>query len=1549
MKKRLIALCLALAFVLAALPGNLVSLAAEELADLKIGSSADNAPGTKHPDIGKTVKFKSQFPILWTDPTTTVSQVSGAYASKLPPLMVIVDVQKFGTSTILYQLDAADGYTWPAGYPKEDFTGKYWVESTKVEFVAPKNTVVDADGKAVSSVQMGKYEKPVLTASSPFKGENVYYQWQIEYAAGKWVNIHGATRKSVTLSYGMVANLLDAAGKVNVRAMSMSGKDVAYSDAIAVQVTNSAAVASAYSMANPSVANNGVMAAAEGDGEGNTTIYNVVIEYVFKDGSQAANPWTATIEADGDFSGTIKSPAVVGYTPDQERVVIDIQDIAEDKIYTVYYNPANVGFIVEHQVQNAYNDEYSVHSRVEKPGYTDNAVGEGLALTAEKMDELGVYDLPYDVEMKIAADGSTVVIIKYDRKYFLMKFDLSGGYGVEPIYARVGTDLAPETPIRAGYSFAGWDPAVPEKMPAEDTVITAKWTPGNTTYIVAYWAENANDDGYSFWGYKQLDAVSGTTVSGSDDFNGTTEQPKAGFHFDHADTNVVVKGDGSTTVNVYYKRNTYTLTFAYDGGPLVCNVHVHSNSCYNLTCGYNFEHKHSHEECCTRTDYYHSSWDCNKNKCPYNGQDHTHSTRCRSGNPICGLTGVSNHTHSVANGCYGMKFEGVKYGQDTSKYWAQAPVMKWKVSSSYWDDTFYTAAPAMPNSNLTIYGTTQSGSSTIHYYEYKNGQTTTIKVRDDYTIGTSGWSFTQEDYIEIPGFTYRTSDKNSAGTQYYIYYTRNSYTLSFKNGSELIDKGKHLYEADISGVVDGDDRLKNPTYTGDDPEGYVFAGWYTTEQCIEGTEWTPTGATMPYNNLILYAKWVPVKHEVKLYITKEDMAANKQYLNTIQVDHNGTVQEPALPDNGDYEFVAWFYMEDGVEKGYDFSIPVTKDMQLYAKWYADELADYTIKYAIKDGDKLIYIADDTKGKAVAGYDKTFEAKAGEDLYEDYRTGYYPETNSHSFTILLGENNTYTFIYVAKEKVKYTVQYLEKGTGNVLHSQKEDFTSEAIHTENFVYVSGYRPDAYQKRLVLSANESENVITFWYEKDTQHAPVLVKHYLQNPDGESYNKTNPYLTTTDLDGVINSAYLVDIIKNLEGFEFAKAEASHEVDGSQIKDSVTVSGDKVSANVTQYGLVIELYYDRIEYPYEFKFVLQGTDTDLHTPIKGEAIFGSQVQQEALAIPGYKCNVPAYAMTIQIEDGASAVKNVRIFYYVEETASITYVPVGSGKTEPGSQLNIPVISGTVGGSTATPDNGYQFVGWYKDNACTVPVDASWVNGNKITPAKTKNYGGQMGYESDTYYAKFEEIKVEIKYEVDGPTGCGTVTPGSEIVGVVTGNPSSTAAASSNVYKFVGWYDKDGNQLSTDATYNPAKNADGLHVAATYYAKFEYNLTSLTINKVTTDKAGNVVDYKDLDKNQTFIFNVSGNGVDLDVTVHGNGSVTIDGLTVGATYTITEKTDWSWRYDYKSVAMTNATLVENVTNGATIELGLDGTITFTNERGNEQWLDGDSWCDNQFN
>ena len=131
---------------------------------------------------------------------------------------------------------------------------------------------------------------------------------------------------------------------------------------------------------------------------------------------------------------------------------------------------------------------------------------------------------------------------------------------------------------------------------------------------------------------------------------------------------------------------------------------------------------------------------------------------------------------------------------------------------------------------------------------------------------------------------------------------------------------------------------------------------------------------------------------------------------------------------------------------------------------------------------------------------------------------------------------------------------------------------------------------------------------------------------------------------------------------------------------------------------------------------------------------------------------------------------------------------------------------------------------------------------------------------------------------------------------------------------------------------------------ATYYAKFEYNLTSLTIDKAYAANYGNI------DEFQTFIFdvvevdangNAVQNGTSLTVTVHGDGQVVIDGLTVGKSYKVTEQTGWSWRYKNTGVSHTNGI----------ITLGADASankVTFTNTRTETQWLDGNSWCNNIF-
>ena len=72
----------------------------------------------------------------------------------------------------------------------------------------------------------------------------------------------------------------------------------------------------------------------------------------------------------------------------------------------------------------------------------------------------------------------------------------------------------------------------------------------------------------------------------------------------------------------------------------------------------------------------------------------------------------------------------------------------------------------------------------------------------------------------------------------------------------------------------------------------------------------------------------------------------------------------------------------------------------------------------------------------------------------------------------------------------------------------------------------------------------------------------------------------------------------------------------------------------------------------------------------------------------------------------------------------------------------------TAAGSTPTAAEGFIFVGWYSDEACTQPVETSWVSDNKLVPGKTKNYGTAeapvMGYEAATYYAKFAADAAEL-------------------------------------------------------------------------------------------------------------------------------------------------------------------------------------------------------------
>ena len=1288
--------------------------------------------------------------------------------------------------------------------------------------------------------QEGSYALPLagrLTLTAP-AAEG--YQWQIR-VGDVWANIVGDNGPSITLTYAKVQNAL-AAGGAQVRCVLVNGSQLTTSPVATVTVDSTIAtetksveqtipVTSFYVPAKKNLVQE-LNADVLADGNTDTpATYTIIINYVFANGTQAANPWTATVATGSTYEQDIQSPVVIGYTPSETVVHVDS---SVQTNYTVTYKPAEVEFTVKHYQQNVANDEYTLVDTETKNGFTESVVGEKLA----KADYTGFYSLLYDTTTKIAADGSTVVEIKYDRYYYLMNFELDGGYGVEPIYARYGAPVSIGTPTKPGYTFTGWDKEIPATMPAGKSSYKANWKAGESGFTVVFWYENANDDGYSVAGtYKPADVAPGTKKK-SDDYKNQSFTGRDDNHFTYnaakAET-VTVKGDGSTVLNVYYTRNTYTLTFK-EGGAKV------------LSCG-KVEHSHSHAQCCTKEDGH--WWSCNTKKCPV-GYEHTHRNSCYKNSDLTITAKYQQDIHS--------NFPILDEAGKT--IWWEVP----SGTTTYVTGNELGSIDIMPGENITFENAGSTNETWLWYYvETLNGQTVdtnysgkSFKLYKKINCDGNSTLTYKEEFHAIEGFTQwksdPTFDSNGKATQKqnnYFYYTRNSYSLKFYNYNAYVDENGNIvqYEAPLNSYY------FVPEYPANlEKDAYVFDGWYTTAGCYAGSEADMNKMTMPAADVVLYAKWVPKTHTVTTWLTdKMDVGVEvgNTGSNEQTVAHGTQATKPTDPTNGGYDFVGWFYKENGEEKAFDFSMPVNRDLELYAKWSFNKLVEYTIRYAVKnDDDTLTYIAGDTTGSALAGTTKTFNAKTGKELNEGYQSGYFPTVSSHSLTMDIKDTtkNEFTFIYVAKPEVTYTVKYLEKGTNNQLADPKTVTTRDAVVTETFKQIDGYAPDAYQKQLVLAAEGNE--IIFWYVKDELHAPVQVIHWVQNIVGDGYTE---YQSSTDLNAEINKEKTSTAL-NIDGFEYKKGTAVVGNSSTEFDAPATPKGTLTAA-----GLVLNLYYDRIEYPYVFRFVEKDSDPEreLADSVTGSARYQAQVVEGAKSIPGYTLvSAENQSINIAIEDGVTAVKNVKTFYYTEQTVEIKYQvvgPDGCGELDNYQESQLKVTTGQVKGSKPTAAQYFKFVGWYKNEACTEAVVEGWVGeDNKLTPEKTKNYGTDekpvMGYE-----------------------------------------------------------------------------------AATYYAKFEYNLTTLTITKTGC---------ADIDNGQSFLFKVEGYGLPkggLVIAINGNGSETISGLTVGQEYTVTEITEWSWRYTPES--------------SCTIKLEADASknsVEILNERKKTYWLDGDCYKENNF-
>ncbi|MDD3952550.1 MAG: InlB B-repeat-containing protein, partial [Lentisphaeria bacterium] len=259
---------------------------------------------------------------------------------------------------------------------------------------------------------------------------------------------------------------------------------------------------------------------------------------ITKDYNSAITPPAAPTKAGYTFTGW--SPAIPPTMP-----MNSLTCVAQWKAnqYTITFN-SNGGSSVP-SITKDYNSAITPPAAPTKAGYT--FTGWNPAVPA-----------------KMPVNGLTC-IAQWGARQYTITFDSNGGTAVAPITKDYNSAITPPAaPTKAGYTFTGWNPAIPPKMPINGTTCVAQWAARQYTIT--------------------FDSNGGTAVVPiTQDYNSAITPPdnptKAGYTFTGWNPAVPAKMpiNGATCV-AQWKANQYTITFDSNGGTAVAPITADYNS-----------------------------------------------------------------------------------------------------------------------------------------------------------------------------------------------------------------------------------------------------------------------------------------------------------------------------------------------------------------------------------------------------------------------------------------------------------------------------------------------------------------------------------------------------------------------------------------------------------------------------------------------------------------------------------------------------------------------------------------------------------------------------------------------------------------------------------------------------------------------------------------------------------------------------------------------------------------------------------------------------------
>ena len=491
----------------------------------------------------------------------------------------------------------------------------------------------------------------------------------------------------------------------------------------------------------------------------------------------------------------------------------------------------------------------------------------------------------------VTLESTNVTLCAIVEKGHWIAFDSDGGSYVEPLFVPKGENYAaPTAPTKPGYDFDGWyngnTQFAFDSILDTDLILKAHWAEKkNVQYTVIHRLENADDNNYS---YKESETKTGTAGAQT---NATAKDTKRvedykGFTAQTI-TQETINGDGSTIVNVYYKRNVYTVKF-YSYSRLFSSSKEYTNLRITAKYGANISDKWP-------TYDGSSTWSTNdsKNEGPYQ---------------------VNLQTMPLN----GDKFYGPKTerGSETAYYYVE--VLPGEASDKTYNRVGYK----------------------LHHKDTSPGEGYTITEEDKYPITGFNFKTFEADRTWSGKYAYDNAK---------FYYTRNSYDIVYVNTGAKGNDNKHTVSYKFEASIADAGNYK-PTTVPEGKEGYVFAGWYadpTGETPYDFNKTMPAQNITVYARWVAPVHKVEfvVDNSVVTEWTKPDVAHNSTISDLPTptspngdtflgwVDANGKPFHPSTKITGDLTLHAKFGNKAGYSVTYvtaEGSSSVTDD-KLYAE------------------------------------------------------------------------------------------------------------------------------------------------------------------------------------------------------------------------------------------------------------------------------------------------------------------------------------------------------------------------------------------------------------------------------------------------------------------------------------------------------------------------------------------------------------------------------------------------------------------------------------------